>query len=340
MIGKDLEQNTTTQTAVEVTKSKEPLKPGHKLLLSGPTFLTGFAFEDGSFNELAFHRIVSEYFSLYDTLADRVGVQNLIVLNTVLTIGKDLPNGKEELKNIDLPIGLKLHLRSVYLDGLSFFYHGWPRDAHTQLGQRTYVNPEAWKVTSDSLVPSSLGIGGKVLHRGNAILVAKDVWQGNTVEIDKLRDQGYKVGYLPPADPKKQTYGFMKDHIDGHANLVEKPDGSLVLLVAESYMSQGRGTRQSILAASKAINAELEEITDRDLPALPMNFIQLDNGEVILSGSEAKDLELTLSLILGKDKVFTTKESLEFIPRLAGGSIRCLTNEYYESIFKSGASGD
>lgn len=98
-------------TPDEVTKQKERLSPGHKLVLASPDALMAFAFIDkekgaaileaGS-NAIKASFLLREYASIHGLLVNLVGKENLIVAKTKLTVGKDSLSGPK-LKSIDLP---------------------------------------------------------------------------------------------------------------------------------------------------------------------------------------------------------------------------------------------
>lgn len=126
--------------------------------------------------------------------------------------------------------------------------------------------------------------------------------------------------------PEKQKYDFMEGHIDGHAALIEDENGQLALVVADSYSHQGNHTRKLIRGAAEAIGAEMKEVYDYNLPPLAFNLVQFEDRSIAITNSEARDLEVTLAMLVGKDKVFTTEVPLVKIPELTCGGIRCLTN--------------
>ncbi|MDP2585997.1 MAG: hypothetical protein Q8P29_03900 [Candidatus Levybacteria bacterium] len=331
-----IERKTTSD---EIQKTCERLKPGHKLSLAGPNFLTAFAFIDkennalnyaGRVNEKTMISLFNEYDSIYKLLKRLVG-KNLIVIKTDFTVGKSTPTGPE-FKNIDLPN--EMSYGSVSAPFLTTFYRSWPRDAHTLINGKILANKDAWNIEKDNIRISGLGEGGKVFTKKNSILVTPDIWKNSRDEIRGLINIGFKVGYLPFVDPKKQRHDFKENHLDGHSGLIEDKNGQLALVVAHSYSHQGNGTRKLIIRACESIDAQIVEVDDRNLPPLPFNFEQFEDRSIAVTNSEARDLEVTLMNLAGEDKVFKTDVPLVKIPRLTCGGIRCLTNIIPSSVVK------
>lgn len=314
---------------------REKLPPGHKLLLAGPASLVAFGLgtKEGSTgplprfqpNQQAVERLFAEYQSIFDLLVRILGRERILVIKTKLILGKNSPDGAIQFQSRELPE--ELAFGSTEIPYLSDFFASWPRDAHTLVDGQILANSQAWRIQGERIQPSLLGEGGKVLLKGKAILVTPDIWRtARRGEIPSLRNRGFRVGCLPFVDPSKQQFEFKEDHVDGHASLIEDKTGKLILVVAESYSRQGAGTRKLIRQAANSVEAELVEVYDKNLPPLAFNFIQFDDMTIALGSAEAKDLELTLGILVGPDRVLTTEDPLRLIPSVAFGGIRCLTN--------------
>lgn len=327
------EQDPSTN-GVEKLRSAEKLPPGHKLILAGPAFLLALSIspEDklGTFfrkpsqlNGNLLQEIMSEYDSIFQLFSRIVGPENLIVAKNAITVGKDSPAGIA-LKDIELPP--ELDYGGVDLGFLTKPYSCWPRDAFSLLNGRIIGNKNAW---NDHDYPTAIGLlgeGGKVLSKKDAILVTPDIWKTQKKILKMFKQEGINVGVLPFVETAKQKYDFKEDHIDGHANLLEDKNGELVLLVTDSYSKQGGSTRKNLRRTAEMIGAKLVEVEDTNLPPLPLNFLQFEDRSIAVSNSQAQDLIITLSYLVGQDKVFRTDVPLRTIPKLAGGGIRCLTN--------------
>lgn len=319
------------------SKEQQRLPLGHKLLLAGPAFLMAFCFKDQEAKPKAEQRnleeamsvMMREYYSIHNLFTGLLGKENIIVVANSLIVGKTGARGVN-WREVNLP--KELDFGSEPAAWLREFYCSWPRDAHTIVGDRILANEKAWSAKLEALEFSGLGEGGKVLIRNNGILVTPDIWKQSKLEIDDLRQRGFNVGYLPSVNPSKQKYDLKKDHIDGHASLIEDKNGELVLLVADSYSHQGSKARDTIRRGAEAINARMVEVADANLPPLAFNLLQFEDGSVALTDSEAQDLTLTLSGLVGPNKVFTTDIPIQNIPSSTCGGIRCLTNTIPSSL--------
>jgi hypothetical protein len=317
----------------ETQRQNERLKPGHKLLLAGPAFLASFAFTEKvnktlvarkKFNEMAFTSLLTEYVSIHDLLSELVGKENIVVTETALTFGKETSNGIV-WKNIQLPTE-RFGLCSVNIPFLTEHYRSWPRDAYSLINEKILINKDAWTISDENIKISNLGEEGKVLSKGKSILVTPDIWKKSQEEIQKLTQEGYRIGMLPFVDPTKQKYDFKETHFDGHTSLIKDKNDNLALVVADSYSRQGNDARKLIRRGCETIGAKMVEVDDRQLPPLAFNFLQFEDKSIAMTISEARDLKLTLGNLVGNDKVFTTELPLIYIPKLTVGSIRCLTN--------------
>jgi hypothetical protein len=309
----------------EEHQQAERLQHGHKLLLAGPDFLVSFAFLDKVDKELrrksgldedVLLSLLKEYASIYELLAGLVGKENIIVAKTEFTFGKNSPTGVQ-LQSVNLPN--ELSFGAVEIPPLSKFYRAWPRDAYTLVDAKVLISKDAWSTQGKNMEYSGLAEGGRVLARGKAILVTPDIWKTSKDEIRSLQERGFKVGRLPFVDPVKQKYDFKENHIEGE-------NGQLYLVVADSYSRQGGHTRSSISQACDSVEVEIVEVDDKNLPPLAFNLVQFDDRSIAMTTSEARDLDVTLSWLVGKGKIFTTEIPLVQIPNLTCGGIRCLSN--------------
>ena len=314
-------------------EKNERLKLGQKLLLAGHSFLAAFAFEHdingvpvfrNNINEKYFNNLMREYFSIHKLLSGLVGKENLLITENYLTIGKG-SRDKVQYEDVRLPSS-DFDLPTIAAPFMNSHYHSWPRDAHVMLGAEILTNKDAWTVQDKDISVSGLGEGGKVLVKDKAILVTPDIHKSSKDEIGKLTKEGYHIGVLPRVNPVKQKYGFMNEHIDGHASLIKDKDDNLALVVADSYLRQGNDTYKNIKTACKATGAEIVEVDDRNLPPLAFNLLQFEDKSIAVTNSVARDLEVTLHDLVGRDKVFMTEVPITYIPKLARGGIRCLTN--------------
>ncbi|KKQ29389.1 MAG: hypothetical protein A3H17_00400 [Candidatus Levybacteria bacterium RIFCSPLOWO2_12_FULL_37_14] len=319
-------------TEHEASKQSERLLPGHKLLLAGPGNLLPFSLakekslfrEEIIFDEHLMQSIFMEWYSIYNLFINLVNKDNIIVSKTDTTIGKSNEDSSINWESIDLPE--ELSFDAIKIPFLSQASSCWPRDAYTLLDGEVLANLFAWGAPPEGIKLSGLGEQGKVLVKNKSILVTPDVWRKSKDEILGLTRNGFKVGCLPCVDTSKQSYKFTELHIDGHSALIEDKNGTLVLLVTDSYSHQGHDTRKFIRQAAETAEARMVEVDDRKLPPLALNLIQFEDRSIAFTNSEARDLEVTLSELVGSDKIFTTEIPLIELPKHALGGMRCLTN--------------
>lgn len=320
---------TYSKESLLIPESNERLYPGHKLLLAGPASILGFTIAQSRKKGLTTEintDILKEYLSIYELLSNLLGSENLVVSKNDVVVGHSLPYGGIEFKSIPLPNDINLGGKSIlFFQGKASF---WPRDAFSLLGDSVFVDSNYWQtdyIQRFEFITSPLGEGGKVLHKTNAMLVTPDIWKEKK-ELNELREKGFKIGCIPFVDPVKQKFKFIENHIDGHASLLEDKNGELALVVADSYSRQGKKTLKKLRNAAEIIEATLHEVDDQALPPLALNLIQFNDRSVVVTKADRKDLEFTLSFIVGPDKIFTTPIPIQLIPELANGGIRCLTN--------------
>jgi hypothetical protein len=324
---------TERKELVAESKEAQRLKPDHKLILAELGFLGTFALMrkdkktqvfTGILNEGLLKHLTLEYVSIQRLLTHLVGKENLIITATSIKMGKETSTGIswEEIRPPTEQFGF--HTTDVsFLSEKSLY---WPRDTYTLIDEEIFAKRDIRAPQGEKIHTSNLGEGGCVLTKENAVLVTPNVWKNSKHEILALQQKGYKTGMLPLVDPAKQKYGFVENHIDGHAALIKGRNSQLVLVVADSYCRQGDGTKKLIRRACETINAEMVEVDDHNLPPLAFNILQLEDNSTVMTSAQAKDLEFTLSCVVGADKVFTTEIPLIYIPGRTGGGIRCLTN--------------
>jgi len=309
------------------------LKPGQKLLLAGHSFLASLAFEQdvsgitplkNNLNQEKLFHLMNEYFSINNLLLRLVGKENLLITENFLAVGK-ISEGKTVREDIRLPSGNSA-LQTVKTPFLTNIYNCWPREAHTLIDGKILINNSAWKLQNSAITVSDLGEGGKVLTQDKTILVTPDIYEKAKDELKNLISEDYRIGVLPLVMKAKQGFDFTGSHIDGHASLIKDKNNKLALVVADSYFRQGNDSQRLIKKASKAINAQLIEVDDRNLPPLAFNMLQFEDKSVAMTGSVSKNLEAVISDLVGKNKVFTTGIPLTCVPKLSWGGIRCLTN--------------
>ncbi len=323
--------------------SEKRLPPNHKLLLAGPAFLLTFTFFDqekriqSSPNQGTLERTIEEYFSIHHLFTLLLGPENILVAKTGIILGHQKIS-EIEWEEITLPEDLimNLGLQETEIPFLSKFHHSWPRNAFNLIGGEIYAKEGALVEEIPGIRISPLGDNGSVLHRKNAVLVTQDIWRNHKNEIEELKEKGFSVGSLPLVNPSKQKYkNFPEEHLDCHACLIEGDDSKLYLVVADSYSRQGKGTRKKIRLAAETVEAEMVEIDDRNLPPFALNLIQFEDNSILMTDSEAKDLEYTLVGLVDRNRVYTTDIPIELIPRLTGGGIYCLTNTLSPQMIQS-----
>jgi hypothetical protein len=314
-------------------EQNERLKPGQKLLLAGHSFLAAFAFEHdinriplfkNNLNEDRLNNLMKEYFSIYGLLSGLVGKENVLVTDNCLEVGKST-YGKTVHEEVRLPDG-NLNLQTIAAPFITDYYHCWPRDAHSLINGKVLTNKDTWTVQDKDISVSGLGEGGKVLVKDQAILITPDIYKSSKDEIGRLIKEGYRIGVLPFVDPSKQKHEFRADHIDGHASLIKDKDDKLTLVVADSYSRQGNDAMKFIREGCSTIGAKIVGVDDQYLPPLAFNLLQFEDKSIAMASALFRDLEVTLSGLVGGDKVFMTDTPITYIPKLAHGGIRCLTN--------------
>lgn len=319
--------------AHEISKQTERLLPGHKILLGGPAGLLNVNCtrdkpslqKKVKFDEQLAQQMFAEWFSIYSLLAHLVGKDNVVVADTDAAVERNNKGFFVNRGSTNLLNGLNFNTAGAPY--LSEDFLCWPRDAYTLLDNKILANIYAWGVTPPKNVKlSGLGEQGKVLIKDKAILVAPDIWATSQNEISELKQSKFKVGCLPCIDTTKQNYKLVDMHIDGHSALIKDKNGDLVLLVANSYFYQRKGTGELIMQAANMVEAKVVVVDDSRLPPLALNLIQFEDGSIAFTNSDAPDLEYTLASLVGDDKIFKTAIPITTLPSRALGGMRCLTN--------------
>lgn len=321
----------------------EKLKPGHKLILPDPMALLSLAYKGErrditdrvavvsgieGINEDIFAALSTEYIVMHHLLSSLVGPERMFVVKTSLISLKDQVGGSSfTYEEKFAPREMQQDLGSKRAVFLSKGAGAWPRDAHTLIDGEILTRPNAWSMQDEHIRPSNLGEGGKVLIRNKTLFVTKDIWDSEKRELKELQEKGFRVAYLPYIAKPDPNSKYDEDHLDCHASLLEDKKGELVLLVAKSYAFQGKKTRKQLREACERTHVRIIEIDDSLLPPLALNMLQFKDRSVAVTADPSNTLTDILTDIVGKDKVFPTEVPLVQIPLLAGGGIRCLTNE-------------
>lgn len=273
--------------------------------------------------------LAREWDSIYQLLVSLVGREKVIIARTGVVTGKKVFDGQSRIKWQYAYAPHSERIGAIDLPFLDPLYSSWPRDGFTVIGDHVYGNshPKAWRYNDDCVQLSPLGEGGKVLTAGNRVVVSKDLWNSEKMTINKLQDEGFKVGWLPIVNPDRQkvNFNYEQRHIDGHAALVTTKEEETVLLAAQSYASQDRDTLANLRKTARDIGGKLHLVKDTHIPPLSLNFLQFRDHSVAMT-SDAAELEEFLIELLGEDLVHTTTVPIANIPIVGAGSIRCLTN--------------
>ncbi len=315
-----------------IEESAERLRPGYKLLFSGPATMIAYTFirSELTGDDDQSLRLIAEYHTIFNTLCNTVGRENLVVADAPVITAKHTIAG---LAVREFRVPTELNFGAVPIP----FFHDddrlWPRDAYTVFQNRLLIYPDVWygPLPQDQITAFSLlGEGGKVLTRLKALLVTEDIWQSSDPSLVELRSHGMRIAPLPFVDQSKQKYTFPLDHIDGHALLVETKRQGLLLAVSKSYYYQGKNSSGSIRKAADTISARLTIVDDRNLPFLAFNLIQLYDGTVVMTGP--RNNQLTVVLGSHVKRVITTDTPITLLPQLTSGSLRCMTNDLSPSM--------
>lgn len=298
-----------------------------KLAFPDITSLYSLAFIEGTKtpNSRLMSLLNEEYAAIYYLLTHTLDHERLLTAKTSLILAKRTEKG-DVYSEMSAPE--EAGFNSIRIPFLTHHGSAWMRDSFTVLNGTTYITQRNWTFYDEKVVPSPLGEGGSVISLGKSVVIPEHLWDlCKKEEAVKLREAGFKFAIVPSVDRGKQKFDFEfeRDHIDGHLSLVGDCSGRQYLLAAKSYALQGGSTRKAIRRAAESIGAEEIIIDDRNLPPLSFNFLFTDSGQVLMT-KEADELENVLNEVIGKDCVFTTPRTLEAIPLVAFGSIRCLTN--------------
>lgn len=312
--------------AIECGDKPEVLKPGYKVLLGGPSFLVAFAYQQdpempgAQFNQDLLMGLLAEYAAIYETIANLVGIQNMIVMETEF-----IRIAGQKVVREQLPSDIRAGFNTRVFPYFEQHWRCWPKNAFVVIeGEIFMAKGAVINRYADSVNERwGIGDGGMVEYEGGVALVVEATPQD---EIDDLLARGIKVLLLPQVDPNKQPFEFREKDIDGHARLIKTQSGQLKLYIAKSYIIQSKGFRREMIARTQAVGVELEVIDDRRLPPLGLNFIKLHFGHVIVSGPNNNLLAQKLRNDLGHKKVHTTPLPITSIPTRATGSLGCLTN--------------
>lgn len=321
-----------------------PVPKGFKLIFPDFGFVYGISIEKGlqitngrkelsqkETEDVIFAEFINfseEYFSLLGAILREVGPDNLILVDTAITLDQQKD---DKTKTQDAVLrGFKEYpkLQRVILPSTSRG-HLWLRDVFCTIGETSFVNPRYYPspTHSNSVQSSTLSEGGSVLVSGNQVIMSENLYNfsRNRKALDDLRRSGITIASLPWVDTKKQTFNSPAGHLDSHVNLIRNNKGELYIIVAKSYSMQNNQTAKKIGKAREKLEAQVVTVDDSKLPPFAFNFIQLNNNRVIMT-SRAPELSQALGSIIGEELVVQTRHPFITIPRYRMGGIRCLTN--------------
>ena len=277
--------------------------------------------------------LMAEYKAILRPLIDHIGVENLALLRNV------------EISNeIGSPPDIDIETISARPLSKKVSSPWWPRDNSTTIEDFTFVHPEgifSAATESDNVIRSYLGEGGTVLHAGKAVLVVEELWKLRKQDkaFPTLQERGFVVAPLPGVVAEKQVFPLAHNdgrvsHIDGHATLITDRQGCLRLLIARSYAYQGGKTLGNIQRAADTIGARITIVDDTNLPPLPLNLVQFNDGTIFATKTRDGSLEEALADSVGSEHVLTTEVPIVVLPKITYGSIRCMTNVVPQSFLR------
>ena len=265
---------------------------------------------------------MAEYDAILKPLLNHVGSEKVVLLRNRHPETEALPPPDTGLET------KTLNTKTLY----SNYY--WPRDFFTTINGLTIVNSDAFDPLpeSENLAYSLFGDGGSVISAKNSVVVRESLWReerkGSIVRL--LKNMGVTIASLPDVNNEKQENPLAINgnisHIDGHASLIVDKQGGIRLFVAKSYAYQGNHALSNIRRAADTIGARITIVDDANLPPLPLNLIQFEDGTVFVTKTNDGSLEKVLADAVGGEHVLTTDIPIVGLPKITKGSVRCMIN--------------
>ena len=299
--------------------------------------------EEGESEELVLDRWRTEYLSVVDAL-----IQMQVPFRVCITHRDylDRPTMKE-LEHRDCGFA---EFAPALMPGLNVFV----RDLCTTLPGLVLMNDEAFQPTSLETGgvlhrTSPLGMGGRVLHAGDSVVVNALLRRERTAnnnlspiakdEQDGIRRLGLQVATFPAVCCEwfniERSIGyefFGDDHVDRSACLLRGQSNEVHLVLAPKLQPltlSGRWQdpeeyKEEFLNQWSDMGIKVTVLDGISVP-YALNLIQFEDGRVLMTSGDDHTLSV-VSQIVGKESVHMTSEPIRFFPAWAQSGIRCLLN--------------
>lgn len=224
------------------------------------------------------------------------------------------------------------------------FYTRYPRDMGVQLPNCGLLAPEFRPgKEQDGIQAHPYGVGGRVLHRHTVGCIASRICDGANSQPARpefLEAAGLQTAVLPvpavaiedPADEEKCGV-TNNDHLDRVAALIERPNGSLFLIIDPGYYTLRSGVVYEPEDVIPHIRDRCRKVgVDLIVPRYPLrvpyalNLVQFPDGRVLMTGGDEQIADL-ISFQISRRQLIETEIPIQAYPACAYAGIRCLIGE-------------
>jgi hypothetical protein len=297
-------------------------------------------------------KIQKEYFAIFFALLEMEIDFSITCHETEKEYRQDIEDSLREIEK-EFEIGFEIGIIDLP-DNFPVGIASFPKDIFTILAEDVLVNPEIIIAKPESKnihkVSSSLyGEGGRVLHRGNTILVSEHLTLGKhrpleEAKIEALNQMEINLGLFPL--PISSIFSLSKkgklipnDHLDRVSCLVEGKDKKLYLVVDPNIctlekdenknwvVQNSEKSLEKIGIICQQLGIELCYPEEMEVP-YALNLFQFENGKILMTGGDDSIYQI-IAEIAGEEMVTKTEVPIQLYPIFNNAGIGCLINNSF-----------